>query len=164
MPLATPTRRMPIPEAVRDFFTDLLGKSCAVEKRPEIDFDDPDDDTVYVAGSFVEDDGRLGGACIASLSMAAYCGAALAMIPSAAAEDSITAGELDDGLTENFYEVANIVTALLNSPTVPHLKITTLDPGIPDPIRELLVTAAGRRCYSVTIDEYGTGTLALFAR
>lgn len=162
MPLATPTRRMPAPESVRDFLGDLLGKGVSVDKRAEIELDD--DEVVWFSGIFVEDDGSVGGACIADLQLASYTGAALAMIPKPVAEDAIKAGELAEGLFDNYHEVANIMTALLNGASVPHLKIRELVPGIPDEIRDLVIRAAGRRSFDLTITDYGSGRLALYAR
>ncbi len=161
MPLATPTRTMPVPETVRDFFTDLLGKGVSVDKRAEIELDGDDD--VWVCGVFVEDDGTVGGACVADLQLASYAGAALAMIPKPVAEESIAAGELAEGLIENFHEVANILTALLNGPSVAHLKIRELTTGVPDDVRDLIVRAAGRRSFDLTVTDYGSGRLALYA-
>lgn len=162
MPLATPTRKMPPPEAVRDFFGDLLGKGVSADKRAEIDLDS--EDHVWFSGVFIEDDGTVGGACISDLALASYGGAALAMIPKPVAEESITKGELAESLAENYHEVANILTALLNGPSVPHLKIRELVPGIPDDVRDLVLRAAGRRSYDITITDYGTGLLGLYAR
>lgn len=160
MTLATPTRRMPRPVAVGDFLQDLLGKATTVDKRDELDLDNGD----YVSGVFVEDDGTVGGACITDISLASFAGAALAMIPPAVAMESINRGELDEGLRENFHEVANISTALLNGPSVPHLKIKELVPGITDEVRDLVIKAAGRSTFNVTIADYGGGALALYAR
>ena len=164
MPLATPTRRMPAPEVVRDFFGDLIGKGVSVDKRDEIDLDDDDDERVWMSGVFVEDDGTVGGAIVADLALASYGGAALAMVPKPVADESIKDGELSEGLAENFYEVANILTAMLNGPSVPHLKIRELVPGVPDDVRDLIIRAAGRRSFDLTITDYGPGVLALYAR
>lgn len=163
MPLATPTRRMPMPEDVRTFFDDLLGKQTVVDQRAEIDLGDEDDETVWLAGVFIENDGSVGGACVTNLELAAFAGAALAMIPKPVAEESIKAGELEEGLRENFHEVANIATALLNGPSVPHLKIRDFVAGVPDEVRDLVVRAAGRRTYNVLIPDYGEGVFAFYA-
>jgi len=162
MPLATPTRRMPVPEEIREFFGDLLGKGVSVEKRAEFDFND--ENLVAVSAVFVEDDGTVGGACVADLPLSAYAGAALAMVPKPVAEESVKAGGLEDSLKDNYHEVANILTAVLNGPSVPHLKIRELSEGVPDEIKDLVVKAAGRRTFDVTITDYGSGQLALYAR
>lgn len=164
MPLATPTRKMPSPESVRDFFGDLLGKGVSADKRAEVALDDEDDPRVWVSGVFVEDDGTVGGACIVDIALASYAGAALAMIPKAVAEESIRDGALAAPLDENFYEVANILTALLNGPAFPHLKIRDLVPGVPDDVRGLVTVANGRRTFDLNITDYGPGLLAMYAR
>ena len=160
MPLGTPARRMPIPEDVRDFLSDLLGKPVAVSKGQKLSFDDP---TRFVTGIYIEDDGKLGGACIADLSLAASAGAALAMMPTVVAKESVDAGELSEGLRDNFYEVANILSRLLNGPSVPHLRISELAAGVPDQVMELSGKAAGLKHYDVTIVDYAGGSMSLLA-
>ena len=160
MPLGTPARRMPIPEDIRDFLSDLLGKPVAVSKGQKLSFDDP---TRFVTGVYIEDDGTLGGACIADLSLAASAGAALAMMPTVVAKESVDAGELSEGLRDNFYEVANILSRLLNGPSVPHLRISELAAGVPDQVMELSGKAAGLKHYNVTIVDYAGGSMSLLA-
>ena len=160
MPLGTPARRMPIPEDIRDFLSDLLGKPVAVSKGQKLSFDDP---TRFVTGVYIEDDGTLGGACIADLSLAASAGAALAMMPTVVAKESVEAGELSEGLRDNFYEVANILSRLLNGPSVPHLRISELAAGVPDHVLELSGKAAGLKHYDVTIVDYAGGSMSLLA-
>ena len=160
MPLGTQARRMPIPEDIRDFLSDLLGKPVAVSKGQKLSFDDP---TRFVTGVYIEDDGTLGGACIADLSLAASAGAALAMMPTVVAKESVEAGELSEGLRDNFYEVANILSRLLNGPSVPHLRISELAAGVPDQVMELSGKAAGLKHYNVTIVDYAGGSMSLLA-
>lgn len=159
MPLGTPARRMPIPEDVRDFLGDLLGKSVSVSKRSVAPFDL--EDKVYVTGLYVNDKDKLIGACVSDIKLAANAGAALALIPDVVAKEAIAAGKLEDGLRENFYEVANIVSALLNGPSVPHLRLTELVDGVPDEVIELAATAAGHKHYDITIMDYDGGMMAL---
>ena len=162
MPLGTPARRMPIPEDVRDFLGDLVGKPVSVTKKPVTDLSTIDlDEEKWVTGLYVNDKNKLIGACIADLSLAANTGAALAMISEQVAKESVAAGELGDNLRENFYEVVNIISALLNGPSVPHLRLTELVDGIPDEVIELSQQAAGNKRYDVTIVGYAGGTLAL---
>lgn len=151
---------MPRPDRLRDFLGDLLGQSVAVDKATEFDF--ADEDLALYTGVFVDDAGAVTGACVADLAFAARSGAALAMVPRPVADESVTKGELADNLRDNFYEVANIATSLLNGPSVPHIKITELAAGVPDEVRDLLLRAAGRRSYSVALGDYGNGTFALF--
>jgi hypothetical protein len=162
MPLGTPARRMPIPEDVRDFLGDLLGKPVSVSKKPVTDLSSIDlEEEKWVTGLYVNDKNALIGACLADLKLAANCGAALAMISEQVAKESIAAGELGDNLRENFYEVVNIVSAMLNGPSVPHLRLTELVDGIPDDVIELSKRAAGNKRYDITIVGYDGGTLGL---
>ncbi len=159
MPLGTPARRMPIPEDVRDFLGDLLGKSVSVSKRPVAPLDL--EDKVFVTGLYVNDKDKLIGACIADISLAANAGAALALIPDVVAKEAVAAGKLEDGVRDNFYEIANIVSALLNGPSVPHLRLTDLVDGVPDEVLELSKKAAGHKHYDITIMDYQGGMLVL---
>jgi hypothetical protein len=153
---------MPTPESVRSLFGDLLGKGVALDGRAEPDLDD--EETAWMSAIFVEDDGAVGGACLVDLALGAYAGAALAMVPKPVAEEAIKAGELDSSLEENLYEVTNIASALLNGPSHPHLKLSTLERGVPDEVRDLVLKAAGRRTFDMTISDYGTGVVAFYAR
>lgn len=153
---------MPIPEDVRDFLGDLLGKPVSVSKKPVTDLSEIDlEEEKWVTGLYVNDKNALIGACIADLRLAANAGAALAMISEQVAKESIAAGALGENLRDNFYEVVNIVSALLNGPSVPHLRLTEMVDGIPDEVVELSKRAAGNKRYDVTIVGYEGGTLGL---
>ena len=162
MPLATPTRPMPQPEQLREFLSDLLGQAVTVERlTDELDVTDPE--ASLVTSVFLDDHAAIAGACIAELPFAAAAGAALAMIPKPVADAAIAERALRDNLRDNFYEVANIATSLLNGPSVAHLQISELVDGVPDPVRDLVVRAAGRRTFVVNLGDYGSGRLALYA-
>jgi hypothetical protein len=159
MPLGTPARRMPIPEDVRDFLNDLLGKSVSVSKRPVAEFDT--ESQTYLTGLYVDDKDRLIGACVADIKLAANAGAALAMMPNAVADEATDAGALEGSLRDNYYEVVNILSALLNGPSVPHLRLTDLVDGVPEDVVTLTKKAGGHKQYDVTIVDYQGGTMAL---
>ena len=120
-----------------------------------------DDNEVQTLNAQYRGKDKLIGACIADIELAANAGAALALIPDVVAKEAIAAGKLEDGLRENFYEVVNIVSALLNGPSVPHLRLTDLVDGVPDEVIELQARAAGHKHYDVTIMDYAGGMLAL---
>ncbi|MFK7918246.1 MAG: hypothetical protein AB8G14_09230 [Ilumatobacter sp.] len=153
---------MPDVTDVQEFLSDLLGKTIDVEPSEPLDLND--EEMVTLCGLFVEPSGDLGGLCVADLSWASYSGAGLAMIPAPMAEESIAAGVLADDLRENYYEVANILTGLLNGPSVAHLKLTELVDGVPSDARDLIIKAAGRRSFRCSLPGYGEGALALYAR
>lgn len=159
MPLGTPARRMPIPEDVGDLLGDLLGKPTSVSKAPRFDFNDEPEQ--WFTARYVDDRDVLIGACICDLSFAATAATALAMIPAVVAKETVESGSLEEGLRENFYEVVNIMSKLLNGPSVPHLRLTELVDGIPDDALELTERAPGRKHYAATVVGYPNGKLAL---
>ncbi len=162
MALGTPARRMPIPEDVRDFLGDLLGKAVSVSKQPVSDLAEIDlTDEKWLTGLYMNKKDLLIGACIAELTLAANAGAALAMISQQVAKEAVESGELGENLRDNFHEVVDIVSALLNGPSVPHLRLTELVDGIPDEVIELSRCANGNKRYGVTIVGYQGGTLGL---
>ena len=152
---------MPIPEDVRDIFVDLLDKPVSVSKRPVADLSEVDEDDKWVTGLFVNDKDVLIGACIADLQLAANAGAALAMISEQVAKEAVVAGKLGEHLRDNFYEIVDIVSALLNGPSVPHLRLADMVDGIPDEVVELSKRATGNKRYGVTIGGYDGGVLGL---
>lgn len=154
-------RRMPLPEDVRDTFKGLLGKPVAASKRAPAPFDVTE--RAYVTGLYVNDDDELIGACVTELALAASTAAALALIPVVVAREAVKAGRLGGGLYENYHEVVNIVSAMLNGPELPHLRLSELVNGIPDEVVALAEEASGHRHYDVTIVGYDGGVLALIA-
>jgi hypothetical protein len=154
---------MPIPEVIRDFMGDLLGKAVSVAKRKPVDFVavDPAADDVFVTGRYLDDTGRLAGACVSDLALATSVGAALAMISPEVAKESVKAGALNESLRENYYEVLNIMSALLNGPSVRHLKLDDVVDGVPQDVADLIAVASGLKYYDVTIVGYTGGRLGL---
>lgn len=153
---------MPDALQVEGLLSDLLGKDVSAEPTNDIDLND--DTSHPVCALFVDESGDLSGLCIADIAWASRAGAGLAMIPPPVADETIASGVLEDEIRQNFYEVANILTALLNGPSVAHLKITELVDGVPPEARDLIIKASGRRSFRCTLPEYGSGTLALYAR
>ena len=160
--LGVPVRRMPSASQLGDFLTDLLGKQvAATEQDTELATDDP---TGLLCGVLVDEDGHVGGACVADSAAAAYAGASLAMIAKPVADEAIAAGVLTATLTDNFSEVVNILTGIVNTPIHAHLRMSGVEAGVPDSVRDLLIKATGRTTYAIEVADYGTGRIALFAR
>jgi hypothetical protein len=152
---------IPIQEAVRDFFTDLLGRGVAATKRSAIAYDDP-----LIVGRYLDDDGETAALLVSDVDFAAFSGAALAMIPKVVAGEAIKAGELTDALSENFREVVNVFSSLLNAPTTPHLVLKSLErhPEETEDLADVLEAPRRRRDFDVTIEGYGSGVLAVLVR
>jgi hypothetical protein len=161
MPLSIPVRRMPSAAQLGEFLTDLLGREITCQLVTD---ELAADATGLMCGTLVDESGQVGGACLAEVGTAAHAGAALAMIPRAVADDAAASGELNDNLRDNFAEVVNIMTGLVNTPIHDHLRMSGIEAGVPDTVGDLLLMAAGRATYRLDIADYGSGRLSLFAR
>jgi hypothetical protein len=152
---------IPIQEAVRDFFTDLLGRGVAATKRSPMAYDDP-----LIVGRYLDDDGETAALLVSDVDFAAFSGAALAMIPKVVAAEAIKAGELTDALSENFREVVNVFSSLLNAPTTPHLVLKSLGrhPEETEDLADVLDAPRRRRDFEVTIEGSGSGVVAVLVR
>jgi predicted ATPase with chaperone activity len=155
MTLAAPARRMPTAQQLGDVLSDLLDRQVITElQTTELGTDDP---TGIVCGVLLDEAGHVGGACIAEAGAAA-------MIPRAVADEAAATGELDATLSDNFAEVVNILTGIVNTPIHDHLRMSGLEAGVPDPVKDLLIKANGRATYLIDVADYGTGRIALYAR
>jgi hypothetical protein len=152
---------IPIQEAVRDFFTDLLGRGVAASKRTPLDYDDP-----LVVGRYLDDDGELAALLVSDIDFAAISGAALAMIPKVVADEAIKMGEVNETLFDNFREVVNVFSSLLNAPSTPHLVLKNLErhPDGTEDLREVMTAPSRQRTFDVTIEGYGSGCLGVLVR
>lgn len=159
MALGTPGRRLPIPEELSSFLTELLGQPISVSKSSEIELSD--EQHQFLTGRYLDHKNRLMCACVADVALAATAGAALALIPRATADEAIVAGRLDENLRDNYHEVVNILSKFLNGPTVPHVRLAELVDGVPDDLGALLTGATRRKDYDVTVVGYPGGHLTL---
>jgi hypothetical protein len=156
---------VPIQEAVSEFVSALLGMGTAASKVPPPTLEA---DGSHVIATYCDDLGRIAALITADLHFAAATGAALAMIPATAAHEAVEAGELSETLLENYREIANMTTSLLNTSTTPHLKLVDIwssdDPELPADVWMVLESPSKRREYVVTIDGYGSGQMGVVIR
>ncbi|MBK5223994.1 MAG: hypothetical protein JJE52_14205 [Acidimicrobiia bacterium] len=156
---------VPIQEAVGDFVSALVGRGAAAGKVTPTDIEP---DGSHVIGIYRDTHGAIAAISLADLDFAAGTGAALGMIPSAAAHEAVAAGELPETLLENYQEVANIMTSLLNSQNSPHLVLDEVrpssDPDLPAEVWEAIASPSKRREFAVTIDGYGNGRIGVIIR
>lgn len=161
---------VPIQEGVGEFVAALVDRPAAATKvQPTVIDRDPEErDGQWIVALYEDQQGRLAALSLADLAFAAATGAALGMIPAAAASDAVKEGALPETLHENYAEVANIMASVLNSPSSPHLKSkgtwTLDDPDLSDEVWEVLATARKRREFAVTIDGYDDGRLSIVIR
>lgn len=169
MPLIPPASKIPLPiqEVLKDFFVDLLGKGAAASKGRELKLR-PDTEQKYVVAIYEDKYERVGALCISELMMAAVGGAALVMAAPSILSEVEQAQVLPDNLLDNYREVVNILSSVLNTPGTPHLKLTTIhmypDEDIPSEAWGVIENPGNRRDFEITVEGYGGGRLSILAR
>ncbi len=101
---------LPGPDEVEETLGMLVGKSVTTKRiaNPQ---------TASFKGSvsiYTFDDESVGAAIFCEIGLTNSLGAAMMMIPAGAAEDATDEGEIPNNLLENFKEVANVLTAIMN--------------------------------------------------
>ena len=138
----------------------LVGRAATVN---EIEGRNRFEKSCHVAYYVTRED-ELAGFCVVDLPLAAYLGAALAMIPSETAKEEIEADELGEDLLDAYYEVANIMAALLCADGSPHVRLIGIDEaGMPfEPAVLATIKDPCRRIdIQLDVSEYGSGALTL---
>lgn len=151
---------VPIQEDIRDLLVTLLGRGVAADKVAPLEFEE---DAAGAIAEFLTDDDETAALCMFDGEFAVRAGAALVMVPAAAAEEDLSKGEIEPHL-EVAQEVVNVLSKLMNSPSTPHLRLGTIHrlPGdLPDGVVALREKPEFRRDFAVHIDGYGEGRFSL---
>jgi hypothetical protein len=155
---------MPVPETVASVLTDLLGKEVRVKLGKPFALR-PGSPIIFSV--FRNDQGQSASVMTCDLLLAAYTGAALALISTGVEQEVMKMRKLPDNLFENFREVVNIVGGtLFNSPTTPHLVLCDVltSPGsVPAELKPVLTDPASWLFIDVSIEDYGNGKMTLLA-
>lgn len=119
-----------------------------------------------IAGTYIDENGKLGALVLVDLPLASYAGAALTMIPGNVAATNIKAGTLSDEIGENLHEVFNIMVAFFNQGDVPHIRFSEMHiapPAFPGEIDAFLSDDVRHADFDVDIAGYGAGKMSLYA-
>jgi hypothetical protein len=155
------TTELPSPKDVRDMLEELLNRDVSVgDGNPTA----ATDLKKAVVAIYVDDTNRIIAVSGMDLPLAAWCGAAIGLIPKGGAEACVEDGELSKMVGENVREVCNIMAALLNRENSPHLRLDKEScylPGEPAPpeAQARLLALGARLDLVVTVAGYGTGRL-----
>lgn len=158
--------RVPLPAraSFRDLLRDLLGRAVTVRPGTGLQLDP--DRASYLSG-FRFDDGSAAALAVTDLDLSTAAAAAIgAMPPQETREEVEQAGRLDGDLVDFMHEVVNVASRLLNSPTTPHVVLREFEvvPGeVPEDLAELATTPTVREDWTVGVDGYGEGRIALLA-
>ena len=133
----------------------ILGDGLEISESEAIDLSNKH------TATFLDDNDELVAVCCCDVPFVAYSGAALSMIPSAAADEMIKDQELTEAISDNFYEVMNICSKLLMSDTSAHLRLDkTLTPTEAAEAVASLESAEVKKSFELNIPDYGAGSIA----
>lgn len=152
---------LPNPKAVRDVLLELLGRDVEVALGGPWAPTPKDPGTVAV---YTDDRSKLCALVFCDLALSAYIGTALALIPASTALECIEARSLTTSVSENVYEVFNIVASFFNLPERPHLRLYGMHaPGEhpPTDVSSRLRGFGNRLDLKVTVAGYGSGRMTV---
>lgn len=155
-------RSLPKADDLGRLFSELLDKQVTAKAaRPGA----PPQKGPWIAATYGSDE-NAAVALLSDLNAAASLGAALSMLPAGRAEESVKSGTLEDVIRENFHEVCNVVTGLLNKPAAPGLVLTPLHlHGLLDEkdpkIAEFQAKRDSRLNMDIQVQGYAAGAMVL---
>lgn len=154
----------PLPAAleVREVVSGLIGRD--VEVRTGGPMVDPAKPGGAVVAEYVTDTLQLSALVVMDLALAARAGAAIALVPSAAAEADVEAEEISDALLENAGEILNVLASLFNAEGAPHLRLNAVHaPGaaLPTDVAPWVLAYVPRLDLECDVAGYGPGALSV---
>ena len=113
---------------------------------------------------YVTDRFQLGAAAITDIKLSILAGAAMGLLPRGGAEDMIENRNPTTAVMENLYELLNVLSATLNKPDSPHVRLNRMHEfgqPLPADIQATLQMIVNRLDLIVDIPGYGKGRLAI---
>lgn len=147
------------PETIGKLLSGLLGREVAAGKKAS------PGQALSIAGIYKSATDQPVAVCLADVTFGANAGAALSLIPAAAAKDAVKAGRIvDQDLQDNFGEVLNVCARLFTDKDAHRvtLKEVYFPPEVlPEEIKKALPGATQRLDLELNINGYGKGSFAL---
>ncbi|QBX55983.1 hypothetical protein EXE58_11265 [Nocardioides seonyuensis] len=155
---------LPTNKQVKDLFDGLLGRPCTISDAA--DQLSPDASPAPAYAVYVTDDGRVSSVVMMEFALAAYTGAALALIPPGGAEAAVEDKVLPASLMENTAEVLNVLASPLGDARGRHQRLeSTYGPhdDVPAGVKANAATLGLRADMVIEVGGYGSGRLAVVA-
>lgn len=143
-----------------DHLTPLLGRTTTVKASAAPNKFKPTCQTARYVGR----DDKIAAVCQVDLELAAFLGAALAMVPVGAAQDCAKEGKLSANLLDAFREVANVLAGVLCVNGAPHVRWTSVAvdaAGIEADAKGVIAKPCDRVDCQLEVDGYGAGNLTI---
>lgn len=159
--MSSAVAHLPGAKEVRDLLTDMLDKEVDLRPGPPFAVSDYHPATVAV---YVDDSLVVRAVIALDLPLSAFTGAALALVPPAAAEAAVQERQLTPALTETLHEVLNIAASLFNAPGAPHVRLYAVHAAgemAPQDVRARTQVLGRRLDLQVEVGGYGKGRLAV---
>jgi hypothetical protein len=151
---------LPDRKLVKDVFEGLLGRDVSVGDGTPVSLDNPRP----VVATYIDPQHHLATVVAMDLPLAAYAGAALALIPRGGAEAAVEDKMLPDNLFENVSEILNVLAAPIGECAGVHQRLSTTfaphDP-LPGQIASYAATPGVREDLMLDISGYGSGMLSI---
>lgn len=155
---------LPTALAVRELLEGLLGRDIdAVVGSGAVN---PAVAPGAAVGVYTDDKMAMKAILLLDQPLAAYGGAALALIPVGQAEAAVEDGTLPENLYENIAEVLNVAASLFNHDDAPHVKLyQAYQPGeaLPADVQKWVLAFVRRLDMQMTVTGYGTGRISVLA-
>ena len=162
--MSTPERPTPLPSAVdiRELLEGLLGRD--VEAVIGTGAVEPHVHPGAVVGVYVDDMLRLSALIAVDMPLAAWAGAAIALVPPATAKQSVETELLAPALFDNTAEILNVAASLFNAEGAPHLRLyETYAPRevLPADVQKWVVSYVRRIDLELDVTGYGAGRMSV---
>jgi hypothetical protein len=159
-------RQSPLPAAleVRELLEGLLGRD--VDARVGSAVVDPNVHPGAMVGAYVDDALQLKALIVMSMPLAAYVGAAIALLPPAGAATAVEQELMTPALYDNAAEVLNVAASLFNVEGAPHVRLYEAyapRETLPPDIAKWVLAYVRRLDLTLTVTGYGTAPLSVLA-
>ncbi len=155
---------LPTPVEIRELLEGVLGRDIeVVVGAPAVN---PAEAPGAVVGVYTDDQKSIRALLLMDLELAAYAGAALALVPVSQAEQAIVNQALPENLYENIAEVLNIAASLFNKEGVPHVKLFQAfqpDEVLPPDAAKWVLAFVRRLDMKLDVNGYGPGRISVLA-
>src|SRR6478735_7683119 len=151
---------LPDRKAIKDLFEGLLGRDVSIGDAIPVTFDHPRP----VVATYVDDSYKLTAIAVMDLPLAAFAGAAIALVPVGGAEAAVEESRLAPNLFDNASEILNVLAAPIGDHCGVHVKLSsTFAPGeaIPPQVESVAVSLGARQDVTLEITGYGSGRLSI---
>jgi hypothetical protein len=150
-----------VPKKVANLLRELLGRAVKVDTADLLTMSPEGTNWVAVYGG---NDGKIVGVCVCDLAFAAYASAALCLIPTATAKESISSRKLDPLRAENLREIMNVCSQLFVAPESGRItlqSVTSVAQCVSEEAKKR-VSAPSQKCgMKLSIEGYGEGIVSL---